>query len=144
MKKWIRQLHFPPGARSHLKRYTTWSCKLKYFFRPMQIKKKKNPRLQGGGNAYLNFFWERKKKKKEENSTKELSSTATLNRKGIWEDGGESERAGRQRRGRGDAARTPFFPAAGVTMREHPLRITAGNCSQETEVLKLENRCQRK
>lgn len=49
----------------------------------------------------------------------------------------------RQHGGRGTVA-VPPFPAAGMTMREHPLHGTAGNCSQETEVLKLENRFQRK
>lgn len=45
-----------------------------------------------------------------------------------------------QRQGR------PAVPllAAGTARHEHPLRSAAGGRSQETEVLKLENRCRRK
>lgn len=57
LEKGIRQLHFPPGARPHLKWYTTCSCKVEYFFLPMTKKK-----ICRGGNTYLNFFFGEKKK----------------------------------------------------------------------------------
>lgn len=97
-----------------------------------------------GGNTYLNFILE-----KNNNNNKNINGRARLQH---LEQQRDLRRRWREReepwgssseRGRGAVA-VPPFPAAGMTMREHPLPGTAGNCSQETEVLKLENRCQRK
>lgn len=98
---------------------------------------KKKKKICRGGNTYLNFFLGEKKNQQKSpspaprtaNASEEMPATASG--------------AVRQHGGRGTVA-VPPFPAAGMTMREHPLHGTAGNCSQETEVLKLENRCQRK
>lgn len=113
-------------------------------FLPSHVKKKKICR---GGNTYLNFFLGKKKKKKNKIIKKDIIKRGRLQHveqqthlSGGW----ESER----RRETAASAAGWQWPCPLSRQQDDnartPLHGTAGNCSQETEVLKLENRCQRK
>lgn len=99
-------------------------CKLKYFSLPMQERKTKCGFQEE--ETFTFFFFPQPICEANKSSTCVGKASET-----------ECEE---QRQGR------PAVPllAAGTARHEHPLRSAAGGRSQETEVLKLENRCRRK
>lgn len=129
LKKGIWQLHFQPPSRPDVKWYSTCSFASRIISSPKQ---RKLVTLWEGGNAYL--FSQQQQKKPAPPSHQQMhlrrkclrvrqvvSSTETLMIMPV-----------------------PFFRHQAWQCLYTPLHITAGYCSQETEVLKLENRCQRK
>lgn len=124
LKEGIRWLHPPPVASPSVKRCSTLNA---WEARNISACKKGKQKVQisGGGNAYLFSF--------PCPFAKPTKAAPAWERRLRWEC--EEQRQGR-----------PAVPllAAGTARREHPLRSAAGGRSQETEVLKLENRCRRK
>lgn len=123
LEKGIQQLHFSPGARPQAIHYMLLQAET---FLPMQ-KKKTNKKSRNSC-------------KEEEMLTLTSAKKENINKRACLQHFEWKTHLKRQCWVSQQAVATPLvplFPAAGMTMHEHPLHLTAGNCSQETEVLKI-------